>query len=86
MVELHTQDSGSMYRARIAALEAEKAALEQALREIGKLRLRRTDENSTICLRCGMETFHEKSGDVLHERDCVQQFAAALLTPSKEAQ
>lgn len=65
--------------ADIIALKAQLEAAEGKLQEIATPKTRATDEGSTICLRCGMETFHEKSGDVQHERDCVQVEAAIFL-------
>lgn len=70
---------------RLTDAQEQVRVLREALEHVAKPATRRTDENSTICLRCGMETFHVKSGDVLHEKDCVQQFAAAALDATRDA-
>lgn len=87
------EDELTALESRLAAAETERdnckenyvllmmaaKAAEAALRTIATPALRRTDENSTVCLRCGMETFHQKDGEVRHEKDCVQVYAASLI-------
>lgn len=70
----------------IAALEAQLTAANDhaerykaALEKIAEEATRRTEDESAICLRCGMETFGRLEAGIQHEKDCVQQFAQALL-------
>ena len=59
--------------------EAVAAHYAKALVAIGQPAIQHMTGNSTMCLRCGFETFHEKDGEVEHEKDCVQQYAARLV-------
>lgn len=58
-------------------------ALRGALEKIAAPKLIK-DGSSTTCLRCGIETFHEKDGELQHEPDCAQQIASAALSTSEE--
>ena len=58
------------------------AALREAVDALEKIAAPKTkrDDGNTICLRCGVETWHEKDGELQHELDCAQQIAAAALS------
>ena len=65
-------------REEIRGLKTRLQAAEVALREIARSTMRKDETGlSTICLSCGMETYHDKDGELVHEIDCRQQAALA---------